>query len=148
MRLKRRTKDSSPKWAWNTMLAMGMVGLVLISYIGASGNEKTVRVTTEENGSSVSLRAGDLLEVMLPASLGTGFSWRVRNGAESVLRSKGKPETKKPEGKEPEVGATEYQIFRFEAKAAGTGRLELEYSRPWEKDVAPAKTYSLAIHVE
>ena len=110
-------------------------------------NDHTVSVTTKENGNSVNLHPGDLLEVTLPATLGTGFSWRVRSGAEAVLRLKGKPVVKKPQDANNQVGAAEYQVFQFEVIASGSVKLELEYVRPWERDVAPAKTYLLTILV-
>jgi len=125
--------------------ALGIVCL-LVFIMSAAGNEKTLRVTTKQNGSSVSLQQGDLLEVTLPSALGTGFSWRVRNGAENVLETAEKP-TVTPDGEKDKTGKTEYQIFQFKTKAAGTGKLELEYVRPWEKDTPPTKTFLLTVHV-
>ncbi len=129
------------------MLAVSLT-LIFLANLAEAGNDKTVKVTTTENGSSLTLQKGELLEVTLPASFGAGFSWRVRDGADTVLRLKGKPETKKHEGEGPQVGSTEYQVFRFEAHEVGVGKLELEYVRPWEKQTSPAKTYSLTINVK
>ena len=44
-------------------------------------------------------------------------------------------------------GATWNEVVTFSAKSAGAGALELSYSRPWEKDKPPAKTFSLSIVV-
>jgi len=119
---------------------------MMVFIMSAAGNEKTLRVTTKQNGGSVSLQEGDLLEVTLPSALGTGFSWRVRNGAENVLQTAEKPVVKS-EGEKDKAGKTDYQIFQFKTKTTGTGKLELEYIRPWEKDTPPAKTFLLTVHV-
>jgi len=129
------------------ILGTVIVGLVLLTSIAAMGNEKTVRVTMQENGNSVSLQKGDLLEVTLPASLGTGFSWHLHEDPQLPLSMKGKPETKKSDSDKSQVGSTEYQVFRFEAKAAGSGKLKLDYLRAWEKQTPPANTYSLTVNV-
>ena len=118
------------------------------NHIHESGNEKTVKVTIEENGKSIELRQRDVLELMLPSTFGTGFSWRVRSGASSVLLSHGKPEVRHGQGDHGKAGVTEYQVFRFTAKSPGVDKLELEYVRPWESDVSPAREYSLKIRVK
>jgi predicted secreted protein len=111
------------------------------------GNEKTVRVTIENSGSTVTIHPGDLLEVTLPATFGTGYSWRLKKTAENVLTASGGPETKHSESGR-KTGQTEYQVFHFVTSAKGTGQLELEYVQPWEKDAKPAKLFQLNIEVQ
>lgn len=123
-----------------------MVFILFFTCMSVMGNENPVKLTIKENGTRIDLQRGQLLEIALPASLGTGFSWRVTN-VPDALRTKGQPETRKPESEEPKPGRTEYQIFRFVAGRAGTGKLELQYVRPWEKGTPPANTYSLTINV-
>jgi inhibitor of cysteine peptidase len=125
---------------------MGLI-IILLACMAAIGNENLMTATIRENGKSVDLRKGQVLEVVLPASLGTGFSWRVSTKPETLLRTKGEPETRKSGDDGQKAGGAEDQVFRFEANEPGTGKLELQYARPWEKDTPPAKTYSLTIHV-
>ncbi len=140
-------KDNRGKRPKSPALVVGFVCVTLF-VMCATGNEKTFRVTTKQNGGSISLQKGDLLEVTLPAVLGTGFSWRIRNGADPLLRAKEQRVVKKSESEKEETGKTEYQIFQFESKITGTARLELEYVRLWEKEGSPAKTFSLTVHVQ
>ena len=64
----------------------GKLGLIiLLACMAAIGNENLMTATIRENGKSVDLRKGQVLEVVLPASLGTGFSWRVSTKPETCL---------------------------------------------------------------
>jgi len=112
-----------------------------------NGNDGKVRVTMKENGTSVTLHPGDILEVALPATLGTGYSWKVANSAANVLKAQGEPAAGAA-GSSAQAGQSENQVFLFNTLAKGTGQLELQYLRPWEKDRKPAKTFSLTVKVE
>jgi predicted secreted protein len=121
---------------------------VLFNVVTIRGNEKITTVTIKENGSTVTLQKGGLLEVTLPASPGTGYSWRLRKSTFGLLRSRGKPLTKKGDTEAGKVGGTEYQVFQFDAQEVGSEKLELEYVRPWEKDGSPAKIFALTVLVK
>ena len=132
-------------------VSMGVLILTAVvltaGWLQMSRNDGKVRVTIKENGATVTLHSGDILEVTLPATLGTGYSWKVANSAATVLKEQGSPEAGSAEtaGK---AGQPENQVFLFNTLAKGTGQLELQYLRPWEKDRKPAKTFSLTVKVE
>ncbi len=44
-------------------------------------------------------------------------------------------------------GCAETTTFRFEAVAPGEGTLRLEYRRPWETGVPPARTFEILVRV-
>lgn len=115
------------------------------SVAGGEGG-KTVTLTDEANGGSVQLAPGDVLVVRLEARLGTGYGWSVAKCDSQQLRSHGDPEQETPPRGEP--NAKEYQVFRFSALAAGKAPLELHYARPWEKGVAPLKTFHVEVEVK
>jgi len=132
-----------------SFLLLGALALLFLSGNDAMfGNEKTVRVTTQQNGITVTLKKGDLLEVTLPATLGTGYSWQVTQAGGALLSLREKSEGKKRDGEGPKTGGAEDQVFQFDAKATGTAKLELQYSRPWEKQAPPAKTFSLTVTIQ
>jgi predicted secreted protein len=111
------------------------------------GSENTIHLTMKESGTSITLHSGDLLEVTLPATFGTGYSWKVANAADNILKAQGGPETAPAEnGRKP--GQTEFQVFRFAASAKGTGKLQLQYVRPWVKEEKPAKSFCVTVQVE
>lgn len=85
---------------------------------------------------NVSLVAGQVMMLKLPATAGTGYMWQVvstpdclpvRNADEIMYEPMEKPE----DGK---VGYSTWQISQFDAAAAGSGVLELKYVRPFEAD--------------
>ena len=45
------------------------------------------------------------------------------------------------------VGAAGQSTWRYQAQLSGNGRLLMHYQRPWEVDVAPAKTIDCQIEV-
>ncbi len=111
--------------------------------IATVGN--TVRVTVADNGRTVTLAGGDTLVVSLASTPGTGFGWKVAQVDDKVLREMGAPEF--IHGPHPMPGAPATQVFRFVATGAGSTGLELDYARPWERGVPPARTFHLGVTV-
>jgi len=107
--------------------------------------QETVTVTDSDNGRQVSLARGGTLTVRLEAIPGTGYGWKLVKAAPDQLTPLG--ESVLETSKEGVPGAREHQVFRFRARASGSGVLELHSVRPWEKDVPPAKTYRLEVQV-
>lgn len=99
--------------------------------------------TTEK--AKVKLATGDILELKLEMTSGTGYSWAVGKNAKDMLPQQGEAIFEKP--KTPRPGAKQLQVFRFKATSRGTSELELVYRRPFEKDKPPAKTFALTVDV-
>jgi inhibitor of cysteine peptidase len=107
--------------------------------------EAQARVSEEDAGSTVELRVGDTLEVMLDGNPTTGFSWETAAVDASVLKQLGEP------GFQPDtslIGSGGKFTFRFEAAGSGQTLLRLIYHRPWEKDVPPEKTFEVTVIVQ
>lgn len=97
-----------------------------------------------DNGKHITLAAGRLLNVRLPATPGSGYSWSVAALQPRVLEPAGS--TLEREG-ELQPGASATQVLSFRAASTGDSPLVLEYRRPWERDVPAAKTFRLDVHV-
>ncbi len=103
-------------------------------------------LTTDDNGKEITLPKNGQLLVRLPGNPSTGFSW-VLNGDPSPLvlvttdYQRGSQRTGM-------MGAPQTQQLRFKANGAGTASLHLAYRRPWEKEVAAAKTFDVTVRVE
>jgi inhibitor of cysteine peptidase len=107
--------------------------------------EATARLSEEDAGSTVELRVGDTLEVVLDGNPTTGFLWETAAVDASVLKQLGEPEF------EPDtalIGSGGKFTFRFEAAASGQTLLKLVYHRPWEKDIPPEKTFEVNVTVQ
>ena len=104
-----------------------------------------VSLSEGDSGSTVELRAGDTMEVVLDGNPTTGFEWETTDVDASVLNQLGDP------GFEPDtnlMGSGGKFTFRFEAVASGQTLLKLVYHRPWETDVPPEKTFEVTVTVQ
>ncbi len=105
-----------------------------------------VLATEAQNGKTVAIAKGASLVISLQSNPSTGYSWQVGKNDNAILKLVGKPEFQPPAHQMP--GTPGRQLFTFEAIAPGHDAVELGYFRPWEKDVAPAKTFSIVVSVE
>lgn len=110
-----------------------------------SNPQATKTVTDKDAGGQVALAPGDILIVKLEASPGTGYGWEIIDLDTTVLSPLGEPTLESAEKGGP--GAMEQQVFRLQAKKAGSTLLKLDYVRPWEKDIPPINTYSIDVEV-
>lgn len=92
------------------------------------------------------LSMGQTLVITLPSNPTTGFRWVVADAAPGVLRSLG-PEVYTTPEDAGLVGSAGQSTWRYQAQLSGNGRLLMHYQRPWEVDVAPAKTIDCQIEV-
>jgi inhibitor of cysteine peptidase len=115
---------------------------------------QSTRPTTVEVGElgpavQVSLQVGDTLRVVLPSTPSTGYTWRPTGddtaGVMQVKNSQSQDSQYK--AGQPRPGASGTQTFTLTAKAPGQDHLTLNYIRPWEKNVKPARTYAVNITV-
>jgi inhibitor of cysteine peptidase len=105
-----------------------------------------VTVTEADNGRELTLSRGDTLEVSLPATSGTGYTWQAVPIADPIARQVRDMKFRAADNQMP--GASGHQVFRFSVEASGTGSLEFRYVRPWEKDTPPAKVFKILLIVK
>lgn len=126
-------------------LALVSVALATILAAAAGCGPGVVTLRTEQNGTSVTLKTGQTLEVTLPSNPSTGYSWQIAS-LPACLESTGESEFES-EAEEGVVGAGGMETLTFKATKAGTGTLELEYKRPWETGVEAQDTFSADVTV-
>src|ERR1700676_89212 len=121
-------------------LVLFAVALLIASQASAS----VVFISQDDNGREFTLDRGDALEVSLPATSGTGYTWQAEPVAGALVKQVGEPafalDSAMP-------GASGHQIFHFSIDASGTGALEIQYLRPWEKATKPAKVFKIMLIV-
>jgi inhibitor of cysteine peptidase len=122
------------------LLLMSLIALLVASQASAS----MVFVSQDENGHEFTLERGDALEISLPMTAGTGYTWQAEPVAGGIVQQVGEPEIKHGSSV---PGARGLQIFHFARGAAGSGTLELRYLRPWDKNKAPAKVFRIKLTV-
>jgi inhibitor of cysteine peptidase len=127
-------------------------GLVLVAgfAVGAgaacTGGSNNRNVDDSYSGKQVDLAVGQSLVVTLDSNASTGYSWSLaQNSDETVLNKTGNeyisPQTTL-------VGAGGKEEWTFKALKKGTSSISMVYSRPWETDTPPAKTFDLTVVVK
>src|SRR5208282_5925145 len=105
-------------------------------------NASAIFISIDDNGHEFLLDRGDALEISLPATSGTGYTWQAEPVAGGFVKQVGDPaftlDSAMP-------GASGHQIFHFAVDASGTDTLEIRYLRPWEKDTKPAKVFKIEL---
>lgn len=107
--------------------------------------ERTVTVE-EQSDCPMQLRTGQHLILSLPSNPTTGYRWAIQDSAAGVVRSLG-PEVYKSADDGQLLGSGGHSTWRFEAFAAGNGRLRLTYQQPWEPETEPTEVFDCSITV-
>ena len=92
----------------------------------------------------VQVKTGDDFFIALPSNATTGYAWKAKIADGNVLSSEGNV-YQNPSSSA--AGAGGQQLFVFHANASGTTSIAFAYARPWEKNVAPAKSVSYTVTV-
>ena len=110
---------------------------------------KPASVALQEDQQSdwpLELDKGQTLMITLPSNPTTGFRWTVTKAASTVLQPMGPEVYTNPEDAGM-VGSGGKSTWRFKAYQVGQGALLMQYQRPWDRGVAPAKTFACEISV-
>ncbi len=135
------------KWIW-------LVGFIFMAGLigcggGGAGPENVFIADEGDNGQTVTMGVGDVLQVMLPENPSTGYTWAVVTNDETVLRPSDQPayDVGTAAADSNVLGAGGTRTFLFEAVGAGTSELRLVNARAQETAVEPAATFELTVQV-
>jgi inhibitor of cysteine peptidase len=118
--------------------------LTALLVLGACGQGPRV-LSVQDAGTTVELRPGEKVELVLVGNPTTGFTWEIETLDEAVLKQSGDPLYKS----DREVpGSPGKFTFRFEAVGVGQTTLRLIYHRPFEEDTPPVDTFELTVIVQ
>lgn len=119
--------------------------LVAIAFsMPRSASASVIFISQDDNGREFALDRGDALEISLPATSGTGYTWQAEPIAGGFAKQVGEPAFTLDNAV---PGAAGHQIFHFGIEGTGTGALEMIYLRPWEKGSKPAKVFKIMLIV-
>ncbi|WP_347901821.1 protease inhibitor I42 family protein [Pseudomonas purpurea] len=118
-----------------------------LALLAACASSPKQNVTVEaQDECPVTLTAGQNLILTLPSNPTTGYRWAIQDSAGGVLHAIS-PEVYTNPQNTGLVGSGGQSTWRFQAFAAGSGRLRLTSQQPWEPEVEPAQTFDCAITV-
>jgi inhibitor of cysteine peptidase len=125
-----------------------LVGLLLLSlcFAGCSRSSLTINADKSDDGRTIHLRVGDGVKVSLAENPTTGYKWEFLAKPEPICVVVSDAYVADTSG--GRVGSGGVHNWDFRAVAKGTATVSLGYRRPWEKDVAPAQTFTLTIVVK
>ena len=103
----------------------------------SSGN---LIISDENNGSSLTVELGKVIEVKLEGQMSTGFSWEWVNNDFFTQE-----DTPRIISADKKPGGHELTVFTLKAVKAGETKLLFKYHRQWEKKQELAKEYSVNI---
>jgi inhibitor of cysteine peptidase len=123
------------------LLMVAALGLY-IAGIGRPHGQTPVTVSESQTGTTTTIAQDQSLEIRLPANAGTGYSWALANltAPLELVRSNTAVTTDRP-------GGPQTQLFALRPTNTGAGDVVINYSRPWEKDQPPARTFVLHVVV-
>ncbi len=117
-----------------------LVLVVLVIFISSCAGPFTI----DDSGTTVNLGIDDPFEIELVGNASTGYSWQVMPYDSTVIKQVGEPEFK---SKDDRVGSAGLITFKFQTIADGQTDLILVYSRKWEENKPPAKTFNMKVVV-
>jgi inhibitor of cysteine peptidase len=125
--------------------------VLLLSSCIVTSYDFNVEISCDEFGESnhrsgeFEVEVGDKIRVELCSDQTTGFQWDYEMTVENVLREEDH-DFEEPEGDVPGAAGTE--LWTFEAVAAGTTVVQMEYSQPSEGGLKSEWTYNMTVTVE
>lgn len=124
-------------------LAASVYALGSGSRIEGGGN--VVILQKEDSGREVEVKSGDVIQIELSGSGGTGYWWYVA-GLDAARIELISEETKAPSDKKLMGGPTK-GIWRFKAKAPGKTDLVMKYYRVWEGPEKAEDQFSVVLNI-
>lgn len=87
---------------------------------------------------------GDQIQLYLEDNPSTGYTWKITFIDEKILAQVGKEEFV---AKGSKIGSKGNSIYTFDVLSSGFTKLQLEYSRPWQKNPKD-KNFSIEFEVK
>jgi predicted secreted protein len=130
----------------------GMIGVLSFfiflsgfSEVGAMGKEQEVILQKQDNGKELKLKAGQIFQIRLEATGGTGYWWYVQPLDARYVESLGEKTQVQAKGR---VGGPVLGIWTFQAKGAGTTEIRMDYYRKWEGVQKAIEKFRVKITIE
>jgi predicted secreted protein len=107
--------------------------------------DATITVTKEQDGREIALKVGNILQIELPGTGGTGYSWTAEEACAPYLKLLDQT-TRQLKKNLP--GGPVMQVWRFKAEKPGACEIIMAYFRPWEGVGKAVDHFRLKLHIE
>ena len=133
-------------------VSRGMIGVLSffiflsgLSEVGAMGKEPEVTLQKQDNGKEINLKAGQVVQVQLAGTGGTGYWWYVQNLDARLLELLSEKTKAASDGR---VGGPVLGLWTFQAKEPGSTEIKMDYYRKWEGIARAAERFQVKITIE
>jgi len=110
--------------------------------------EKMVKVDDTFDGREVTLQLGETLEVSLSENASTGHQWSISRESQHKFVPTLREREETVDSPDGAPGSSGVRHLYFEAAAAGTAELDIQYRRSWESNKPPARKFRLIVLVQ
>lgn len=107
--------------------------------------ETTITVTKAQGDREIALKVGDILQIELPGSGGTGYSWLAEETFAPYLKLLDQATRQIKPGL---PGGPVMHIWRFRAEKPGTTGINMDYCRPWEGAKTAKDHFRLKLRID
>jgi inhibitor of cysteine peptidase len=121
------------------------IGMLLVCLAGCQSISGQLKLTEEDSGKTIEVKAGDTFIVSLKENITTGYGWSFANLDEQFLQQQGEASY---ESDSDLIGAGGTATYTFKAINTGQTTLKLIYSRPFEPDNPPEKTFEINVVIK
>ena len=111
-----------------------------------AGAEPGTVITQADNGKEITVSEGEVFEVRLERSGGTGYSWEIVDPDETHLKVLTSTDTPLKDGRI--VGGPLLTKWQIKAVKAGNTQLKILLYRPWEGPEKAAEKFQVNIHIK
>jgi predicted secreted protein len=126
--------------------ALFVLVLAVVTGVLPCAGEGIMTLDKNDNGRKIRIAAGETFRVELEHAGATGYSWEIRDLDTQYLEVL-ETETRENPLAEGVTGAPVTRTWVLKAKKAKTIELKILLNRPWEKNQAPADTYTIILEI-
>jgi predicted secreted protein len=107
--------------------------------------EAAITLTKAQNGQTIALTVGDIVQIELPTRGGTGYTWMVNTPGAPCLKLMSQATRA---ASEIRPGSPVMQVWRFKAVQPGACEIKMAYYRPWEGVGKAVDHFVVKVHIE
>ena len=127
------------------VLFIAILFLPFAGLASVAGAEPKTVITQADNGKEIAVSEGEVFEVRLERSGGTGYSWEIVDPDETHLKVLSSTDTPLKQGRI--VGGPLLTEWQVKALKAGNTKLKILLYRPWEGIEKAAERFQVNIQI-
>ena len=105
----------------------------------------TISIGEQDDGKSIELKTGGLLEISLNGNITTGYNWVPVIQDPIILEQVGDVQVTPASD---QLGAPGVIVLTFKAISQGQTNLRLEYKQPWDENTLPEQIFEVTVEIK